>query len=105
VCRVPHAQPCFADLVRRYGGDIPPVALLRELIAARAVDRQPDGRVRALTRVYLPHRLDGAQIRLWGSVLEDIGTTPEHNLTRDSKSAPRFERRALSVRVDRRAAA
>jgi hypothetical protein len=97
------AQQSFTELVRRYGGDIPPVALLKQLIAAGAAERQPDGRVRALTRVYMPRRLDEAQIRLWGSVLQDVGTTLEHNLTRDSRTSPKFERRALSVQVDKRA--
>ena len=94
----------FAELVRRYGGgDIPAGALLKELQLARAIERGADGTVRALTRVYLPRRMDEGQIRLWGSVLQDIGTTLEHNLTRDAKTPPRFERRALSVLVDRRA--
>lgn len=93
----------FAELTRRYGGDIPPGALLKELQLARAVERRKDGTLHALSRVYLPRRMDGAQIRLWGSVLQDVGSTLEHNLTRDAKTAPRFERRALSVRVDKRA--
>ena len=94
----------FAELVRRYGGgDIPSGALLKELQLARAVERRADDTVRALTRVYLPRRMDEGQIRLWGSVLQDVGSTLEHNLTRDMKAAPRFERRALSVLVDRRA--
>lgn len=97
------AQPSFAELVRRYGGDIPPGALLKELQLARAVERRADGTLRVLTRVYLPRRMDEGQIRLWGSVLQDVGTTLEHNLTRDATTRPRFERRALSVRVDRRA--
>jgi len=93
----------FAELMHRYGGDIPPGALLKQLQLARAVERRTDGTLRALTRVYLPRRMDEAQIRLWGSVLQDVGTTLEHNLTRDARTAPRFERRALSVRVDKRA--
>ena len=94
----------FAELVRRYGGgDIPAGALLKELQLARAVERDADGNVRALTRVYLPRRMDEGQIRLWGNVLQDVGATLEHNLTRDAKTAPRFERRALSVLVDKSA--
>jgi Family of unknown function (DUF6502) len=94
----------FAELVRRYGGgDIPAGALLKELQLARAIERRADDTVRALTRVYLPRRMDEGQIRLWGSVLQDVGTTLEHNLTRDVRTAPRFERRALSVLADKRA--
>jgi hypothetical protein len=88
----------FAELVRRYGGgDIPAGALLKELQLARSIERLADSTVR------LPRRMDAGQIRLWGSVLQDVGATLEHNLTRDVRTAPRFERRALSVRVDQRA--
>ncbi len=95
--------PSFTELVRRHGGDVPPVALLKELQSAGAVERRRDGTVRALSRVYLPRRLDQARVRLWGSVLEDVGATLEHNLTRDAAKPTRFERRALSVRVARSA--
>ncbi|MDL1861983.1 hypothetical protein FBR04_13295, partial [Betaproteobacteria bacterium PRO7] len=43
----------FAQLVRRYGGDVPARAVLDELLRVGTVERQPDGRVRLLTRVYL----------------------------------------------------
>src|SRR5882672_4230283 len=93
----------FAELARRYGGDIPPGALLKELQSGDAIARLPDGRIRASKRVFLPRPMEPAQIRLWASVLQDIGATLEHNLTRDKVNAPRFERRALSLRVDRHA--
>jgi hypothetical protein len=93
----------FAELARRYGGDIPPGALLKELESGDAISRLADGRIRATKRVFLPRPMEPAQIRLWASVLQDIGSTLEHNLTRDKSSVPRFERRALSVRVERRA--
>ncbi|HKE44517.1 MAG TPA: DUF6502 family protein [Steroidobacteraceae bacterium] len=93
----------FAELARRYGGDIPPGALLKELQSGDAIERLPDGRIRATKRVFLPRQMEPAQVRLWASALLDMGTTLEHNLTRDKVNAPRFERRALSLRVDRRA--
>jgi hypothetical protein len=90
----------FSELARRYGGDIPAGALLKELQSGDAVERMPDGRIRATTRVFLPRQMEPAQIRLWASVLQDVGTTLEHNLTRNKIHTPRFERRALSLRVD-----
>jgi len=93
----------FVELAKRYGGDIPPGALLKELQTGDAITRLPDGRIRATTRVFLPRQMEPAQIRLWSSVLQDVGTTLEHNLTRDRIHTPRFERRALSLRVDRHA--
>lgn len=93
----------FSELTRRYGGDIPAGALLKELQNSDAVERMPDGRIRATTRVFLPRQMEPAQLRLWASVLHDVGTTLEHNLTRDKTHTPRFERRALSLRVNRSA--
>ena len=93
----------FSELARRYGGDIPPGALLKELQSGDAIARLPDGRIRATKRVFLPRPMDPTQIRLWASVLQDVAATLEHNMTRDKATTPRFERRALSLRVDRRA--
>lgn len=92
----------FAALVRRHAPGIPPVAMIKELKAAAAIEELADGSLRALKRQYVPQQLDGAQIRLFGSIVHDLGTTLEHNLTRPAQVAPRFERRAVSVRVDPR---
>lgn len=89
----------FVQLARRYGGDIPPVAVLKELQASGAVVKMPDGRLRAAMRDYLPLPMDPAQIRLWASALTDLGATLEYNLSRAPARPARFERRALNVRV------
>lgn len=93
----------FTALLHRYAPGIPPVAMIKELKAAEAIGEAADGSLRALKRQYIPQQLDEAKIRLWGSILHDLGTTLEHNLTRPAQVAPRFERRAVSVRVDPRA--
>jgi hypothetical protein len=93
----------FADLVRRYVPGIPHVAMIKELRAVGALEELPDGRLRALKRNYIPRELTDNQIRLWGSALEDVGTTLEHNLMRNPSEHPRFERRALSLTVERKA--
>src|SRR6516225_10077112 len=93
----------FAALVRRYVPGIPHVAMIKELRAVGAIEELPDGRLRVLKRNYIPRELTDNQIRLWGSVLQDVGTTLEHNLMRKPSARPRFERRALSLSVERRA--
>jgi hypothetical protein len=90
----------FAALLRRCGaGDVRPSTLLKELRSAGAVRDTPDGRLEALQRTYIPQSMDEKLIRLWGTVLADVATTYVHNLTRDTKTPPRFERAALSARV------
>jgi hypothetical protein len=101
--QVSEGEDSFAALVRRYVPGIPHVAMIKELRAVGALEELPDGRLRVLKRNYIPRELTDNQIRLWGSVLEDVGTTLEHNLMRNVSERPRFERRALSLTVERRA--
>ncbi len=93
----------FSSLVRRYAPGIPPVAMVKELRAAGAIADVGDTKLRALKRAYIPRELNADHIRLWGSVLKDIGTTWEHNLTRTGEQRSRFERRAINLRIDRKA--
>jgi Family of unknown function (DUF6502) len=93
----------FTALVRRYAPSIPPVAMVKELKAAAAIEEVSAGRLRAIKRAYIPRDLNENQIRLWGSVLKDIGTTWEHNLTRTSEQRARFERRAINLSIDPKA--
>jgi hypothetical protein len=90
----------FAELVRRYAPDIPLVAMMKELRAAGAIGDAEGKRVRALKRSYIPRELNEDLVRIWGSVLPDVGTTLEHNLYPEEIDPPRFERRAISLRVD-----
>ncbi|HZX24675.1 MAG TPA: DUF6502 family protein [Woeseiaceae bacterium] len=48
----------FTDLVKRFGGDIPPGAMRTELLRVGAVEEIPDGRLRALKSVFTPADLD-----------------------------------------------
>src|SRR5215472_2523249 len=100
---VSEGEDSFAALVRRYTPGIPHVAMIKELRAVGALEELPDGRLRVLKRNYIPRELTDNQIRLWGSVLEDVGTALEHNLMRKPSERPRFERRALSLTVERKA--
>jgi Family of unknown function (DUF6502) len=97
-------EPSFQSLARRFAADLPHKAVLKELIAAGAVVEDA-GRVKALTRNYIPAALDVAQIKLWGSILHDLGDTLAHNVARANGVLPRFERRAVNLQVRRSALA
>jgi hypothetical protein len=90
-----NGQQSFSSLVRRYGGDVPASALLKELKRAGAVV-EADGRLRAVRRYYMPPPADADALRRAGSVLEDLGNTVVHNLNPPRKAAPRFEGRATN---------
>jgi hypothetical protein len=102
---VDDGEASFAALVRRYAPGIPPVAMIKELRSAAAVEQLANGKLRVLKRHYIPRELSANQIRLWGSILEDLGTTLEHNLMRERTEAPRFERRAISLTIERKSLA
>ena len=93
----------FTELMRRYAPALPATAMIKELKSANAIEEGSDGRLRALKRTYLPSGVSTERLRLWSSVLSDVANTIEHNLSRDEATPARFERRALNLRVDRKA--
>jgi len=92
----------FEQLVRRYAGDIPATALIKELVRSSSIERTTDGRYRALRRFYMPRAMDGRAVERAGAVIADLAATVEHNLTRDAAQPPRFEGRAQNRHIDRR---
>jgi hypothetical protein len=93
----------FTELMRRYAPALPAVAMIKELKSANSIEELGDRRLRALTKTYVPRGVSVERLRLWSSVLSDVANTIEHNFSRDEATPPRFERRALSLRVDRKA--
>jgi len=94
------AGATFEALLKRCGtGDVRPSTLLKELRSAGAVRPTADGKLEVLKREYVPHTMAKVLIRLWGTVLADVGTTYVHNLTRGPKTRARFERAAVNDRV------
>jgi hypothetical protein len=93
----------FTALMRRYAPGLPPVAMIKELKAAGAVAEVAGGKLRLIKRAYIPRALDENQIRLWGSMLKDVGTTWEYTLARKPEERPRFVRRAINLNIDRKA--
>ncbi len=90
---------CFAKLHRRYGGDIPAVAMLKELTGTGAVIDTADHRIVAVSRYYMPDPMDPEAVIRSGSVIHDLGTTIAFNLARGSGGTSRFEGRATGTRI------
>lgn len=90
----------FAELARRYGGDIPPGALLKELIRSGAVEKTPEGLLMPLARTYIPAGNKDASLQRAASVISDMGETLCHNLFDSDNQANRhFERRASNLNI------
>jgi hypothetical protein len=95
----------FEGLLKRYAPDIPPTAMLKELMQVGAVRETPSGRVRAVARTFVPSALNPAAVIRAGEVVGDLTRTIIHNVAATGKRT-KFERRAMSrqvVRVSRRA--
>lgn len=83
----------FAQLVRRYGGDVPARAVLDELLRVGTAERQADGRIRLLTRVYIPRASDLGKLTILGTNVSYLIDTIDHNL--QATDEPRFQRTVL----------
>ncbi len=97
--------PSFAALLDRYSGDVPPRALLKELMNGQAVVRTADGRLRAVSRYYMPVPLEPESILRAGSVIRDLGDNIRHNLYRKGSEPSLFEGRATNDHLSRDQAA
>ena len=89
----------FAGLHERYGGDIPSVALLKELVQSGAVEQDESGRYRAVRRYYMPGPGEPEAIARSGDVVADLGRTVAWNLGRREGQASRFEGRATETGI------
>lgn len=91
--------PSFAQLARRYGGDMPVSALLKELKLNGIVEEDDAGQLRPLKRYFVPAQSDPGALLRAGSVFNDLGSTLHHNLYKahTGKQQPlHFERRATN---------
>ena len=83
--------PTFAELVRRYSGDMSPRAMLDELLRVSAVD-QVGNNFKVKTRVYIPKAfLDPTALERFGEVVGDFISTYEFNIDKQPGKG-RFER-------------
>src|SRR3569832_1145046 len=82
----------FSELVKSYSGDIPPRAMLDELLRVGAVERGKNGTLRLVTAGYVPKGSSTDQLHILGSDVALLIGTIEHNLTPDQRE-PYFQRK------------
>jgi Family of unknown function (DUF6502) len=83
----------FAELVRRHSGDVPPRAILDELLHVGTVEKMQDGRVKLVGRAYIPRASDSDKLAILGADVADLIKTIDHNLT--NIDLPRFQRKLM----------
>ena len=94
----------FASLVSRYSGDMPAGTVLDELKRVGAVVTDDDGRLRMVSRVYMPGSGDPQGLRILGSAGADLLGTLAHNLDPDREGKPRLQRSVFTNRLPPQAA-
>jgi hypothetical protein len=93
----------FGDLLKRYAGDIPPVAFTKELLRLNLIREQADKYV-VLSRVFTPDLSDPSLLRQAGLALHDHASTVAHNLHNQREGGPRFERLVSNLNVSQETA-
>ncbi len=82
----------FSQLVNRFSGNVPPRAILDELMRVGAVERLEDGRVSLIARAYIPKGTDVSRLHLLGVDVRHLLATIDHNLN-PGPSGPLFQRK------------
>lgn len=93
-------DPSFAELARRFSGDIYPGIILDELQRVGAVKIGADGLVQPTTRRIMPSGAVGESAEHLGTVAFDVLSTLEHNMIA-AESERLFEDSAVSVSLPR----
>ena len=88
------SERSFAELVRRYSGDMPVQSVLDELLRAGTVTRGTDGSVQLINRTYLAAKDEVGKVSLLGSDARDLIATITHNL--DAKPEAAYFQRKTS---------
>jgi hypothetical protein len=87
-------EQSFSTLVRRYSGDVPPRAVLDELLRVEAVSQTGDGRVHLLTPGYVPRGSEVDKLHMLGTDVAALIATIDNNLA-PGDSPALFQRKVL----------
>jgi hypothetical protein len=73
----------FSSLVADHGADVPPRAVLDELLRVGAVDHLEDGRLRLVERAYIPQTDEDGKLEILGTDVADLLASIEHMARHD----------------------
>jgi hypothetical protein len=93
--------PSLETLLKKYAGDTPHGAVIKEIEELGLVERGSQG-YRALARDYIRSASDPDLVRQAGVALHDHASTIAHNLDAKRDGAARFERMATHLALPRR---
>ena len=88
----------FHDLVKEYSGDVPPRAILDELLQVGAIEKVGEDKVRLLKPAYIPVQSDTDKLNILGTDVGALISTIDHNITSDRADAF-FQRKVAYVNL------
>jgi hypothetical protein len=88
----------FRQLVTMVGGDIPPRAMLNELMRAGSVVEEGE-KLRIVSRSYVPEPHDPEAVLVAGGAIRDLAATIQYNLGCDDPELRALERRVYSAKL------
>jgi hypothetical protein len=89
----------MAALLKRYAGDLPHRAFLKELLQRGLIEKAGRNSYRVLVRDYIRDRADPDITRQLGVALHDHAATLVHNVDLERLDEPRFEGMATTTRL------
>ncbi len=89
----------FKSLAKKYVGDVPISAVLRELEKNNLVAEDNEGHIRPLSQSFVREGLDGDAVARMGEVVNELATTICKNF--ESKDERFFERRLLTGSISK----
>ena len=92
--------PSFAELVKKYGGDIPPGAMRTELKRVGAVDEDDSGRLTVQTKFFRPFDREEQLQRALSQAVYGLALNIDRNIAHDVDESW-VERTAYSTRIRR----
>lgn len=84
--------PTFTQLAKEFSGDVPARAVLDELLNVGAVAYLDDGRIKLLTRAYVPRDSKPDKLGILGTDVASLLATIDHNV-HELDHEPRFQRK------------
>lgn len=84
----------FAELVKRYSGDVPARAVLDELLRVGVVRILENGCIKLIARAYVPRTSNLDKIAIMGTDVADLIDTIDHNLEHGERD-PYFQRKVM----------
>jgi len=88
------AEHSFAELVKRYSGDMPTRAVADELLRVNAIEKTIHGELRLTARGYVTSGSDMDKFQVLGTDTRDLIQTIDHNLTHPPQEAL-FQRKVM----------